>query len=90
MKGKKSSFYDKINDSIYFNRLNTSYFFFGIGITMFLLNLLGIMQIINYLNIYGNLIYFPMIEYYVSMISSIFLIIYSYYNVLESSKLNNK
>lgn len=80
---KKLGFYAKICNIFYFNSTNVSYFFFGVGVTMFLLNLIGIVHAIKMVATFGAIVYIPTLGYYVSTLSSIFLMTYSFYNLFE-------
>lgn len=64
-----------------FDRKKIGLIFLGVGITMFLMNMLTIISLLPYIEmirtIYGN----ALTGYYVSVISSIILIVYSMYNI---------
>lgn len=62
------------------NKQVIGYFFLGVGLTMFLVN---IVSIISFLNIAQ--IRLPLTGYYISIISSIFLMTYSVYNIYDTN-----
>lgn len=67
---------------IIFDRQKVSLIFLGVGITMFLLNMLSIITLLPYLEyLVQNSIAHTLTGYYISVISSIILIVYSMYNL---------
>ena len=76
---KQKSFLHKIDDILSFNKRSIGFFFLGIGLIMFILNVTTILNFIQYTNIE-----FPMTNYYTSVASSLFLMLYSLYNIYIS------
>lgn len=68
----------RIDDNFIWDHRTIGTFFLGIGFVMFVLNITSILQIIQY-----NVIPYPMTGYYVSVLSSIFLMAYSLFNIYK-------
>lgn len=68
----------RIDDKFIWDYRTIGTFFLGVGFVMFVLNITSILQIMQY-----TVIPYPMTGYYVSVLSSIFLMGYSLYNIYK-------
>ena len=79
---KDSGLMNRISEEFHLNYHVVGSFFLGVGLTMFMLNITAVMQLIPYMaamkSIYGV---FPMHGFYVSVLSSMILMVYSLYNM---------
>jgi hypothetical protein len=87
MAKKNKSFMDKADNYFGSQKKEIAYFFFGVGVVLFLLNLNAIIQIWPYVEQFR--LYFhinPLTTHFVSLASSLVLIIYALYEVNILSK----
>ena len=68
-------------DYFAFDRKNTGLFFLGIGLTMFIVNITAMIQSLIILMDEGIAVQYPFSVFYVSLISSVLLMIYALYNI---------
>jgi len=73
MKDKNSS--EKYQET-FWSRKSLAHFFLGVGFILFILN---ITSILNILVTFG--FFYPLVGYYTSTVASLFLMIYSIYNI---------
>jgi len=71
----KKGFWGNLDQVLKVNRKNISFFFLGVGLIMFIVNIITILNFIKYTSVE-----FPMTNYYASVGSSLFLMLYSLYN----------
>ena len=70
----------RLDDNFIWDNRTIGTFFLGVGFVMFVLNITSILQITQY-----TIIPYPMTGYYVSVLSSIFLMSYSLYNIYSNN-----
>lgn len=78
---KKKSFKEKLEKIFNWNRESIGLFFLGVGLTMFIVNITAILNILPYLSLLSTYVEYPLLGYYVSVLSSIILMTYSLYNM---------
>lgn len=62
-----------------FSKKDVSLFFLGAGLTLFLLNISAAISILPYIEVLKGHTNYPLLGYYVSILSSIFLMTYASY-----------
>jgi hypothetical protein len=72
--------FKRLDDNFIWDHKTIGTFFLGVGFIMFVLNITSIIQVIN---IEGA--YYPMSGYYISVLSSMFLMGYSLYNIYKEN-----
>lgn len=73
---QKKGFITSLDERLGWDKKNIGLFFLGIGLIMFILNITTMLEIIIRYDIT-----IPMSGYYVSILSSVFLMAYSLYNI---------
>ncbi len=68
----------RLDDNFIWDYRTIGTFFLGIGFIMFVLNVTSILQFMNI-----GIFLYPMTGYYVSILSSMFLMSYSLYNIYK-------
>lgn len=76
MSKKKTTVFQKLDNSFLWDNKTIGHFFLGAGLILFILNVSSILNFIQYANV-G----FPMEGFYASTLSSLFLMGYSLYNI---------
>ena len=75
----KKKFLDSLNNKLDWDKKTIGHFFLGVGLIMFILNITTILNLIITTDVI-----FPMIGYYTSITSSMFLMGYSLYNIYSA------
>lgn len=66
-----------------FDKKEVGLFFLGVGLTMFILNIASMINSIHAIIQAGKIIQYPFMGFYVSLLSSILLMLYSILNIYE-------
>lgn len=66
-----------------FDKKEVGLFFLGVGLTMFILNIASMINSIHAIIQTGKIIEYPFMGFYVSLLSSILLMLYSLLNIYE-------
>lgn len=78
---KKKNFMTKLEKIFTWDRESIGLFFLGVGLTMFIINVTAILNILPFLPKLAEYVEYPLLGYYVSILSSIILMVYSLYNM---------
>lgn len=78
---QKKSKLEKIKKVFSWDRESIGLFFLGVGLTMFIVNITAILNILPFLPMLSTYVEYPLLGYYVSILSSIILMTYSLYNM---------
>ena len=84
MAKKKKTLLHSIHEKHFsFTKNEIGLFFLGVGLTMFLLNIASMINSIQAIIEAGKVVKYPFMGFYISLLSSMLLMIYSLYNIYE-------